>query len=171
MPHPNTPALRADAENVAGPRSHKHGRRYTTEDHRLIHTIFLTVPASRSVGEEAPQTLGRRHSVGEASLGYDRPPVLAGLAKIWPVNLAGEPEHWLVTLADGSVVDVWADSVEGLAGPEDQRDYLFGNLMDIAPADQQAFEVTARTPANPSRVVVTVARFPRPSVRRVTTAP
>ena len=34
MPHPNTPALRADAENVAGPRSHKHGLRYTAAQRR-----------------------------------------------------------------------------------------------------------------------------------------
>lgn len=72
------------------------------------------------------------------------------------MNLAaGPPQHWLVTVVDGSVVDVWADSVEGPGGPEDQRDYLFGNLMDIAPADQRAFDITATTPANPSRVIVT----------------
>ena len=74
-------------------------------------------------------------------------------------------------MADDSVVDIWADSVEGSGGPEDQRDYLFGNLMDIAPADQRAFDITATTPANPRRVVVTVARFPRSSVRHVIGAP
>src|SRR5690348_7110995 len=74
-------------------------------------------------------------------------------------------------MADGSVVDVWANSVEGLGGPEDRRDYLFGNLMDIAPAEQCAFDITATTPANPSRVIVTVARFPRSSVRHVVGAP
>lgn len=87
------------------------------------------------------------------------------------MNLAaGPPSRWLVTLHDGSVIEVWADSVEGLAGPEDQRDYLFGNLMDIRPEDQKGFDVTARTPANPSRVMVTVARFPRASVVRVASA-
>jgi len=74
-------------------------------------------------------------------------------------------------MADGSVVDVWADSVEGLSGPEDQRDYSFSNLMDIAPANHYAFDITATTPANPTRVAVTVARFPRSSVRHVTGAP
>lgn len=88
------------------------------------------------------------------------------------MNLAaGPPQHWLVTLADGAVVDVWADAVEGLSGPEDRRDYAFSNLMDIAPADQCAFDIRATTPANPSRVIVTVARFPRSSVRHVTGAP
>jgi hypothetical protein len=57
------------------------------------------------------------------------------------------------------------------AGREDQRDYSFSNLMDIAPADQCAFDITATTPANPTGVAVTVARFPRSSVRRVTGAP
>jgi hypothetical protein len=47
---------------------------------------------------------------------------------------------------------------------------LFGNLMDIRPEDQKGFDVTARTPANPSRVMVTVARFPRASVVRVARA-
>ena len=87
------------------------------------------------------------------------------------MNLAaGFPSQWLVTLHDGSVIEVWADSVEGLAGPEDQRDYLFGNLMDIRPEDQKGFDVTARTLTNPSRVVVTVARFPRASVVRAASA-
>jgi hypothetical protein len=88
------------------------------------------------------------------------------------MNLAaGPPQHWLVTLADGAVVDVWADSAEGLSGPGDQRDYVFGNLMDIAPGDQLSFDITKVTPAHPSRVIVTVARFPRSSVRHVTGAP
>jgi len=81
------------------------------------------------------------------------------------VNLvAGPPGHWLVTLIGRTVVDVWADSVEGLAGPEDQRDYTFGNLMEIHPDDQEGFDIIARTPANPRKVVVTVARFPRSAV-------
>jgi hypothetical protein len=49
------------------------------------------------------------------------------------MNLACVAEHWLVTMAGGGVVDVWADSVEGLAGP---------------------------APGNASKVVVAVARFP-----------
>ncbi len=74
-------------------------------------------------------------------------------------------------MADGAVVEVWADSAEGLSGPEDRRDYLFSNLMDIAPAGQRAFDITATTPASPSRVLVTVARFPRSSVHHVMSVP
>lgn len=49
-------------------------------------------------------------------------------------------------------------------------DYLFSNLMDITPGEQGHFDVTGRTPANPGRVVVTVARFARSSVVHVETA-
>jgi hypothetical protein len=86
------------------------------------------------------------------------------------VTLAGHPSRWLVTLTDGSVVDVWAHSVEGLAGPEDQRDYRFCVLMDISPQDQPGFDVVARAPADPNRVDVTVARFPRLSVAGILSA-
>ena len=93
---------------------------------------------------------------------------LTPAAMLSRVNLAaGPPGHWLVTLADGLVVDVWADSVQGLAGPEDQRDYRFCNLMDVPPDRQGEFEIVGRTPTNPRRVIVTVARFPRTSVLRI----
>jgi hypothetical protein len=83
------------------------------------------------------------------------------------VNLAaGPPSHWRVTLIDGLVVDVWADSVQG-SRPEDQGDYHFGNLMDISPDEQSSFEIVGRAPAAPDRVLVTVARFPRRSVTRI----
>ena len=58
------------------------------------------------------------------------------------MNLVGTPEHWLVTLTDRSVVCA---------------------LMDISPQDQPGFDVVARTPGNPGRMVVTVALFPRPT--------
>lgn len=77
---------------------------------------------------------------------------------------AGPPSRWVVTLVDGSRVQVWADAVQGLAGPDDDRDYLFGCLMDVDEAEQAGLEITARTPSNPRRVEVAVARFPRGSV-------
>jgi hypothetical protein len=64
-----------------------------------------------------------------------------------------------------------ADSVEGLSGPEDDRDYLFSALLDIAPGGQGGFDVTGRTPASPARVIVTVARFPRSAVIKIDMAP
>lgn len=89
---------------------------------------------------------------------------------LWRVIPAGPPTHWLVTLADGLVVDVWADSLDGPAGAEDHRDYRFANLMDISPSDQDGFSVTARSPGMPSRVEVAIARFPQSSVVRVSVA-
>lgn len=82
--------------------------------------------------------------------------------------VAGPPTRWTVILNDGSVVEVWADTVTGLAGPDDGRDFLFGCLMDIEPELQDAFEVSARTPSNPRRVEVVVARFPRNAVQDIT---
>ncbi len=80
---------------------------------------------------------------------------------------AGPPTRWTVVLQDESVVEVWADSVEGLSGPDDVRDYLFESLMDIDPDAQPSFEVNFRTPSELKRVLVTVARFPRRSVKRI----
>jgi hypothetical protein len=42
--------------------------------------------------------------------------------------------------------------------------------MDISPLDRPGFDVVARTPGNPGRVVVTVALFPRSSVASVSSA-
>ena len=76
----------------------------------------------------------------------------------------------MVTLSDGFVVEVWADGVTGLSGAEDSRDYVFGCLMDIDVSEQADWEITARTPSRPERVVVVVARFPRAAVTSVYSA-
>jgi hypothetical protein len=83
---------------------------------------------------------------------------------------AGPPSRWLVILSDGEAVDVWANSVAGLSGPDDTRDYLFECLMDIDPELQGEFEIGGRTPTNDHRVLVAVARFPRASVREITSS-
>lgn len=77
------------------------------------------------------------------------------------------PTRWDVVLLDGSVVSVWADSAEGLAGGDDSRDYRFCNLMDVPVGAQSDFDVVGTTPTNPERVIVTVAQFPRASVAEV----
>ena len=82
-------------------------------------------------------------------------------------HVAGPPSHWRVLLKDGSVVDVWADSLAGNSDADDGRDYEFGCLMDIDPSVQGEFEIAARTPSNPRRVVAVVARFPRASVQEI----
>ena len=78
-----------------------------------------------------------------------------------------QPDLWLVTLTDGSLVQVWADSVEGLAGSEDRRDYRFCCLMDVERASQFRLDVVGETVPPSERVIVTVAKFPRGSVKAV----
>jgi len=83
---------------------------------------------------------------------------------------AGPPAHWIVTLADGSQVDVWADAVTGLTEETADQEYIvFGVLMDIDADLQDQFEVTACAPARSRRVEVAVARFPRSCVQDVET--
>jgi hypothetical protein len=75
-----------------------------------------------------------------------------------------------VTLVDGSVVEVWADSVSGISEKTaDDSHIVFGVLLEIEPDEQDHFEVIARTPASRRRVEVAVARFLRESVRNVQT--
>lgn len=83
------------------------------------------------------------------------------------MHLVNTSEHWVVELLGGSLVDVWADSAEGLAGADDERDYRFNTLMDVPIADQEWFSIVGRTRMNPERVLVTVAHFPREAVRAV----
>jgi len=110
-------------------------------------------------GRRCPSTAGWWYvEMGEVTNSCDQLKELA----------AGPPARWLVTLDDGSQVEVWADAVTALSGPEDERDYTFGVFMDIEPEDQDGFEVTARTPrGDRRRVEVAVTRFPRVSVRKV----
>jgi len=92
-------------------------------------------------------------------------------AKIGFMELvAGPPAHWVVTLVDGSKVDVWADAVTGLTEKTSHHEHVvFGALMDIDVDLQDQFDVTARAPARSRRVEVAVARFPRSCVQDVGT--
>ena len=60
-----------------------------------------------------------------------------------------------MTLHDGSKLTVWATaySIEG-------DDYLFDTLFQATLAEQEEIEVSARTPADSERVMVTAARIP-----------
>lgn len=83
---------------------------------------------------------------------------------------AGPPAHWIVTLAGGARVDVWADAVTGLSEKTAHHEHVvFGVLLDVNPDLQDQFEVTARAPARSRRVEVAVARFPRSCVQDVGT--
>ena len=68
---------------------------------------------------------------------------------------AGPPTKWTFRLVGGAEVTIWADS----RGEED-GDLVFSNLVDAAEEEQAEIEVTGRTPKNPRRVVMTVARIP-----------
>lgn len=86
-----------------------------------------------------------------------------------PMELAvGPPTHWVVTLADGGMVHVWADAVTGLSDKTiHDEEIVFGVLMDVDVDRQSEFEVTAQGRPPGRRVEVAVARFPRRSVREV----
>jgi hypothetical protein len=87
------------------------------------------------------------------------------------MRLLGIPNQWIVTLNDGSQVEIWAGSLTGSSEPGDDRDYTFSVVVDdVEPEAQADFEVTARTPNDPRRVVVAVARFPRNSVQDIWSA-
>jgi hypothetical protein len=84
--------------------------------------------------------------------------------------VAGPPSHWIVTLAGGAQVDVWADAVTGLSEKTAHHEHvMFVVLMDIDVDLQDQFEVTARAPVRSRRVEVAVARFPRSCVLDVVT--
>jgi hypothetical protein len=84
--------------------------------------------------------------------------------------VAGPPSRWIVTLAGGSRVDVWADAVTGLTEETAHHEHVvFGVLMDVDVDLQDQFEVTARGRGPGRRVEVAVARFPRGCVQGVET--
>jgi len=83
------------------------------------------------------------------------------------MRMLNTPNKYVIHLRDGGAVTVWADAAEGLAGPEDERDYRFVNLMDVSPEDQPLFDIHGRTPTDPERVIVTVALIPRSVVSHV----
>ncbi|HXH80793.1 hypothetical protein [Nocardioides sp.] len=78
------------------------------------------------------------------------------------------PSRWRVTLADGSIVDVWADGYTG--GDADQKDYEFSVIIDLDPDDETKYEVSPDALEIRGGAVVTVARFPRASVGDINSA-
>lgn len=80
----------------------------------------------------------------------------------------GPPSHWHVVLSDGSTVDVWAD---GYSGSDDEdQDYEFSVMVDVAPGDQTEYEVSPHALPIRDGVMATVVRFPRASVSRIYSA-
>jgi hypothetical protein len=78
------------------------------------------------------------------------------------------PSKWCITLTDGSDVYLWAWAYSGRDDPS--ADYVFSSLMDVDVDEQADYEIDARTPSNPRRVSVVVARFPRAAVADINSA-
>lgn len=81
------------------------------------------------------------------------------------MNVLEPPTLWLVDLRDGSSARVWANSCSSPTAEDDW--YTFGVLVDASREEQWSSEVLARTPANPGRVEVCVARFEAQAVKSV----
>ena len=72
--------------------------------------------------------------------------------------------RWEVTLVDGQVVEVWADSYQEL-----EDDYAFAVLADVDEDQQEDLLILGITPSNPRRVIVGLSRFPRKAVAKIRT--
>jgi len=68
---------------------------------------------------------------------------------------ATELSHWAVTITGGRVVEVWADGYQEIDGA-----YVFGVLVDAEPDEIEHLLVTGRTPSDPTRAIIGLARFP-----------
>jgi hypothetical protein len=76
-----------------------------------------------------------------------------------------EPSRWRVKLTSGSIVDVWADGFEALEGY-----FVFTALVDAERTPDESILVVNRTPTNPLRLDVALARFPVTEVSDISSA-
>jgi hypothetical protein len=72
------------------------------------------------------------------------------------------PAWWELTLVGGQTLEVWADGYS-----ETEGWYEFTVLADAEESEQQQLEIASRTPSNPLRVLVTVARIPHEIVASI----
>ncbi|WBP85835.1 hypothetical protein [Kitasatospora cathayae] len=77
--------------------------------------------------------------------------------------VAAPPARWHLPLQDGALLELWADEYGVEHGA-----YEFSVL--VRATEQEQAEIVARTPADPRRVMVVVARLPTGSVQDVHTA-
>src|SRR4051812_25954849 len=63
--------------------------------------------------------------------------------------------NWEITLGDGCVIRLWADGYQELDGH-----YDFGVLVDVEGKAPDTLVITNRTPSDPDRVVISLARIP-----------
>lgn len=72
------------------------------------------------------------------------------------------PAWWELTLAGDRTLEVSADGYRETGGW-----YEFTVLADAEASEQQQLEIVGRTPSNPRRVLVTVARVPQEIVTSI----
>lgn len=65
------------------------------------------------------------------------------------------PNRWDVTLQDGSKLTIWATAFS-----IERDEYVFDTLFKATSSEQEEIEVSAQTPTDPERVMVTAARIP-----------
>ena len=65
-------------------------------------------------------------------------------------------------MADGTAIEVWSDGYSEVG-----ECFVFGALVDATPEEQAVLDVTNRTPSNPLRVIIALARFPVSAVAKV----
>lgn len=76
------------------------------------------------------------------------------------MDFVAMPSWWTVTLNDGGILRIFADSVEQSA-----ESLGFDALVDASEDEQATFTVVNTTPSNPRRVVIRLAEVPASSVR------
>lgn len=80
------------------------------------------------------------------------------------MELVTGPSPWQVLLTDGSELTIWATAFS-----REDDVYEFDELIDASPDEQAWLDITGRTPSNPKRVIVVVARIPAGIVAKVWT--
>lgn len=79
---------------------------------------------------------------------------------------AGPPSRWLVTLKDGSTIEVWADVYCVQEGQ-----YQFESFMKASLDEQRHVRVTAASRQPSSNVVILIARVPASLVESIEGGP
>ncbi|GAA1846871.1 hypothetical protein [Asanoa iriomotensis] len=75
---------------------------------------------------------------------------------------AAPPSRWVVELHSGEIIELAADGYSRTDG-----DLLFSILVDATVAEQADVRVIGRTPTDPERVIILVARIPERAVAEI----
>ena len=82
------------------------------------------------------------------------------------MKLITELDKWQITLHTGATIEVWADGYQEIDGH-----YVFGVLVTSSEPPHSGILITGRTPSDPSRVIIALARIRIDTVADVHTAP